>query len=67
MAEVYPSLWSPDVPREARTPDQHDAYVVAETLRRADEDGRLRSWFSPGLEPAEQGVASLEGWILGVP
>jgi hypothetical protein len=29
VAEAYPSLWKHVFPREARTPDQHDAYAIA--------------------------------------
>lgn len=43
LAEVYPALWKHAYPVEGRTPDQHDAYVVATWLREADRDGRLRA------------------------
>jgi mannose-6-phosphate isomerase-like protein (cupin superfamily) len=64
--EVYPSLWSRDVPRQGRTPDQHDAYVVAQWMRDADQDGSLPGYLDPDLPVAERKVAGIEGWILGV-
>lgn len=66
VAEVYPALWSHSFSREGRNPDQHDAYSAAEWLRRSDLDGSLERFFKPNLEPREQKVAEIEGWILGV-
>jgi hypothetical protein len=66
VAEVYPSLWSRRIPRQRRSPDQHDAYAVAEWLRRADLDGTLAKFFAPEMSPAEREAATIEGWILGV-
>ena len=66
IAEVYPSLWSRSIPREGRTPDQHDAYIIAEWMRRADLDGSLTEFLSPPLTPAEHTMARVEGWILGL-
>jgi hypothetical protein len=66
IAEVYPALWSRSFAREARSPDQHDAYSVAEWMRRADLDGTLSGYFNPFLSPAERQVAQVEGWILGI-
>jgi hypothetical protein len=66
VAEIYPSLWSKDYPREGRTPDQHDACTVAAWLQQADFDGRLAGWLRPDLPPHEDLVARVEGWILGV-
>ncbi|MCP5276925.1 MAG: hypothetical protein H6935_01015 [Thiobacillus sp.] len=66
LAEVYPALWKHAYPVEARTPDQHDAYVVATWLREADRDGRLRAALNPKLAFHERAVAGVEGWILGV-
>jgi len=66
IAEVYPALWSREFPREGRTSDQHDAFSVAQWLRRADRDGSLKKYFSPKLSAQESGVAGVEGWILGV-
>lgn len=66
VAEVYPSLWSKEFPREDRTSDQHDAYSIAAWLRRADRNASLAPLFDPHLEPDEQRTANIEGWILGV-
>jgi hypothetical protein len=66
VVEVYPSLWSRDVPKDGRSDDQHDAYVVAEWLRTADRDRRLPGFWNPPLTPEERRVAGFEGWILGV-
>ena len=66
MAEVYPVLWSRSFHREGRTADQHDAFSVAEWLRRADLDGTLAEFFKPDLTPIERQVAQVEGWILGI-
>lgn len=65
-AEVYPSLWSRSFPKEARNPDQHDAYSVAEWMRQTDLHGNLARYFRPSLEPGEEKIARIEGWILGV-
>lgn len=66
IAEVYPSLWRRAIPTEGRTPDQQDAYVVADWMRKADMAGTLSGYFTPALTPEEQTQASIEGWILGV-
>lgn len=66
LAEVYPSLWKHDYPVGDRTPDQHDAFVVATWLREADRDGRLPAALTPELSFHERAVAGVEGWILGV-
>lgn len=66
VVEIYPSLWRHAYPPGDRTPDQHDAYVIATWLRQADCDGRLRAALSPVLSPPERAVAQVEGWILGV-
>lgn len=66
VAEVYPALWSRGFPRENRTGDQHDAWSVAEWMRRADISGSLEACFHPPMSAAERAVASIEGWILGV-
>ena len=66
VGEVYPRLWSDRYPRGPRTPDQHDAYVVAATLAAADRDGALEAWFHPGLNDIDRRLAEVEGWILGV-
>jgi len=66
VTEVYPSLWSRGFPREGRSPDQHDAYSVAEWMRESDLNGDLARFFHPPLKPEEEKVARIEGWILGV-
>lgn len=66
MAEVYPSLWSKAFPKAGRTLDQHDAWSVAEWLRRADVDGGLAEFLSPGLSAEDLQAAEVEGWILGL-
>lgn len=66
IVEVYPSLWSRSFPREDRNQDQHDAYSVARWLRQTDADGRLSTFLSPSLTPAQRTLARVEGWILGV-
>ncbi len=65
IAEVYPALWSRDIAREDRTPDQHDAYCIAGWLSVADREGHLSRFMSPALTTAEAGKAAIEGWILG--
>jgi len=66
IAEIYPALWNKNFPQGDRDPHQHDAFCVAETLRRADLDGTLRTFFEPNLEEEQRVIASIEGWILGV-
>lgn len=66
ITEIYPSLWNKQYPAQGRTPDQHDAFVVASWLRQADQDGSLARYFSPQLASHEQEIARVEGWILGV-
>ena len=66
IAEVYPALWSRGFPQDGRTPDQHDAWSVAEWMRRADLDGTLAEFFTPKLPVAERATAEIEGWILGL-
>jgi hypothetical protein len=53
-------------PRNDRDGDEEAAYAVAAWLQRADLNGSLGSFFSPPLTPDERGIASIEGWILGV-
>ena len=67
VAEVDPSLLSGSLTRERRKPDQTDACSAASWMRHADLDGTLAGFLSPCLTPAERMVASIEGWILGVP
>lgn len=66
IAEVYPALWNRGFPREDRTPDQHDAWCVAEWMRRTDLDGSLGKFFAPDLTAAERTAGEVEGWILGL-
>jgi len=66
VVEVYPALWSQNVPKEGRTPDQHDAYSIAAWLRLADGEGTLAEFFKPELNPPERAIARVEGWILGI-
>jgi len=66
IVEVYPALWKHGVPRAGRNDHQHDAFVVAEWLRRADRDGTLAEYLQPHLGAAELERAGIEGWILGV-
>ncbi len=67
IVEVYPALWSRQLPGESRNQDQQDAWAAAEQMRRFDLDGTLDSWLSPRLDDAEARLARFEGWILGVP
>jgi len=66
IAEIYPSLWSRDYPKDDRTPDQQDAYAVAAWLQDTDQSGKLAEYFEPELKPGEKPIAQVEGWILGV-
>ena len=66
VAEVYPSLWSRSFAREDRNEHQHDAFSVAEWMRRSDLDGTLADFLAPALAPAELEAAHVEGWILGI-
>jgi hypothetical protein len=66
IAEVYPALWSRSFARGDRTADQHDAFSIAAWLAAADRSGSLSGFLQPGLREAENAVARVEGWILGV-
>jgi hypothetical protein len=66
IAEVYPALWSAKFATEGRTPDQHDAFAIAEWMRREDAKGTLTQFFNPELQPSERKTAEVEGWILGI-
>ena len=66
VAEIYPALWNKGFPSEGRDSHQHDAFCVAETLRRADRDGTIQEFFLPNLSQEERRIASIEGWILGL-
>jgi hypothetical protein len=67
IAEMYPLLWKRDFVNDARTPDQQDAYIIAQWLRQTDLAGQLPGYFNPTLLAQERTVAGVEGWILGVP
>ncbi|HEX8943752.1 MAG TPA: hypothetical protein VF785_11500, partial [Gemmatimonadaceae bacterium] len=67
IVEVYPALWSKGFTNPGRTAHQHDAYAVAARLRLADLGGSLGEFFHPTLTAPERTIASIEGWILGVP
>jgi hypothetical protein len=66
IAEAYPSLWNSSFERGSRTADQHDAWCVAEWLRRADQAGYLAGALEPQLSANEREIARVEGWIVGV-
>jgi hypothetical protein len=72
IAEVYPSIWNQQSSRGALTQDQHDARMVALSLRQADENRELQRWFSPAtwqsihLSAEDLHQAQIEGWILGL-
>ncbi len=67
IAEVYPALWSRTFPTEDRNGHQHDAYSVARWMRETDAAGQMPAYFTPRLSPADQVLAGVEGWILGLP
>jgi hypothetical protein len=66
IAEVYPSIFRNRYPKESRSNDQHDAYVVTRWLSETDRSGFLVRYFAPPLTEEQRGVGELEGWILGV-
>jgi len=65
IAEVYPSLWSRELPCEDRDAHQNDAYAVAHWMRAADANNTLPAHFDPQLSASERTLARIEGWILG--
>lgn len=65
VVEVYPRLWREIPSPIGMTAHEFDAFVVADTLRAADLDGRLTKWLAPDLSPAAMRLASIEGWIIG--
>ena len=68
VAEAYPSLVRHRFPVPARlTQDQLDAYVIAAWMQKADLSGELGAYFQPDLSESERRIASVEGWILGLP
>jgi hypothetical protein len=66
VLEAYPAVYKKDYPTGDLTPDQHDAFSVAQWLRDADQDGRLAAALQPELSIEERRLAAIEGWILGV-
>lgn len=66
VAEVYPSLWMRRFPADDRDNDQQAAFATAAWLQRMDRDNTLSQFLHPPLKPAEQRLAMIEGWILGV-
>lgn len=66
VAEVFPSMFRRRYARDARTADQHDAFVAAAWLKDMDARGTLSEYFNPPLTLPERRQVQLEGWILGV-
>lgn len=66
ILEAYPAVYKQDYAVEDRTPDQHDAFSVAQWLHDADRDGRLSAALQPSLSADTLALAKTEGWILGV-
>jgi hypothetical protein len=66
IADVYPALWSRNFPNEERSYDQHDAFIIAAWLSRAERDGSLVNYLKSKLTPPDFELANLEVWILGV-
>jgi len=64
--EATVSLWTRRFPKENRDGDEQAAYATAAWLQRADRSGSLNGFLSPSLTAEEQGIAKIEGWILGV-
>lgn len=66
VAEAYPALWMRRFPRENRDADEQAAYAAAAWLQWADRSGSLNGFLNPALTAEERGIATIEGWILGV-
>jgi len=66
VVEARPGFWGRGLHRERRSASQQDAWVIAESLRRADRDGSMEQWWRPGLDEGERRQAEIEGWIFGV-
>ena len=66
IAEVYPSIFRSRYRQEGPTDHELDAYSVARWLKETCESGFLERYIDPPLTEEEQGIASLEGWILGI-
>jgi hypothetical protein len=59
------SLWSRAFEKGERNDHQHDAFSIAEWMRRSDVDGTLAKFFTPNLELAEKkgsGRRRLDTW-----
>jgi hypothetical protein len=65
VVEAYPRLWRATPAPSSMTEHEFDAFVIADTLRAADCDGRLARWLAPDLSPTVKERASIEGWIIG--
>ena len=57
--------WHERIPKGDRTPDQHDAWSVAEWMRRVDLVDGLTQFFALDLSEDDLAAAAVEGWILG--
>lgn len=66
IVEVYPAIFKNRYGREDRNEHEHDAYSIARWLSERDSHGLLEQYFRLRLTPEEQGLALLEGWILGI-
>lgn len=66
VVEVYPALWMRRFEKEGRDGDEHAAFATAAWLQRTDRDGSLSGFLNPTLTVDERGIATIEGWILGV-
>ena len=66
VVEVFPSMLRRRYPRQQRTVDEHDAYCVARWLQQIDRLGHLPRYLDPPISEDQRGVATREGWILGV-
>lgn len=65
LGKVY-QLFGDRLPKEKRTPDEHDAYAVARWLSESAARGVLDRYFTPPLTLEERRIAEIEGWILGI-
>ncbi len=66
IAEVYPSLWRDQWHQDGRSPDQHDAFVIAAWMQATDQRGVIEAFLNPPLASHERDIAAVEGWILGI-
>lgn len=49
-----------------RTPDQHDAYAIAEWMHRTDLEGSLVGFFKPELTESERTLEEISADILAI-